>query len=141
MVDLKDAKMEDFRVVRVYQRDQNPDEKVRYTFYRLKFGTYTPKQHNYRHSPMPCGQGQFMGIGGDRVPSSYMPPITYIHASEAARTMAGGRGVDGSKPTEQREQSQVYLNSAESRRRKTALELCSLATEGTQEGQIPPPIS
>ena len=25
-----------------------------------------------------------------------MPPLTYIHASEAARTTAGGRGVGGS---------------------------------------------
>jgi len=24
-----------------------------------------------------------------------MPPLTYIHASEAARTTAGGRGVGG----------------------------------------------
>ena len=24
-----------------------------------------------------------------------MPPLTYIHASEAARTTAGGRAVDG----------------------------------------------
>ena len=28
-----------------------------------------------------------------------MPPLTYIHASEAARTTAGGRGVGGSKST------------------------------------------
>jgi len=26
-----------------------------------------------------------------------MPPLTYIHASEAARTTAGGRGVGGGK--------------------------------------------
>ena len=25
-----------------------------------------------------------------------MPPLTYIHASEAARTTAGGRGIGGS---------------------------------------------
>ena len=28
-----------------------------------------------------------------------MPPLTYIHASEAARTTAGGRGVGGGKIT------------------------------------------
>ncbi len=39
------------------------------------------------------------------------------------------------EPMEQRKQSQACLGSAESRQRKTALELCSLATEGTQEGQ------
>jgi hypothetical protein len=51
-----------------------------------------------------------------------MLPLSYIHASEAARTTAGGGvlrargggmltadggGVGGGKPTEQREQSQV----------------------------------
>ena len=40
-----------------------------------------------------------------------------------------------SEPMEQREQSDACISSAESRQRKTALELCSLATEGTQEGQ------
>ena len=69
-----------------------------------------------------------------------MPPLTYIHASEAARTTAGGRGVGGGKPTEQRAQSDACIGFVESRRRKTALELCSLATEGTQEGQITPPL-
>ena len=39
------------------------------------------------------------------------------------------------EPMEQREQSDACISSAESRQRKTALELCSLATEGTQEGQ------
>ena len=39
------------------------------------------------------------------------------------------------QPMEQREQSDACISSAESRQRKTALELCSLATEGTQEGQ------
>ena len=29
--------------------------------------------------------------------SPFMPPLTYIHASEAARMTAGGRGVGGSK--------------------------------------------
>ena len=28
-----------------------------------------------------------------------MPPLTYIHASEAARTTAGGRGVGGGRIT------------------------------------------
>ena len=45
------------------------------------------------------------------------------------------------EPMEQRKQSQACLGSAESRQRKTALELCSLATEGTQEGQITPPLT
>lgn len=53
MIDLKNAKMEDFRIVRVHQRELDKDEKVRCTFYRLKPGTYTPKQHKYRHSPIP----------------------------------------------------------------------------------------
>ena len=39
------------------------------------------------------------------------------------------------EPMEQREQNDACISSAESRQRKTALELCSLATEGTQEGQ------
>jgi len=55
-----------------------------------------------------------------------MPPLTYIHASEAARTTVGGRGVGGGKPTEQRVQSDAGIGFAESRRRKT-------------EGQITPP--
>lgn len=29
----------------------------------------------------------------------FMPPLTYIHASEAARTTAGGRGVGGGRIT------------------------------------------
>ena len=46
--------MEDFRIVRVHQRELNPDEKVRCTLYRLKPGTYTPKQHKKSHSLGAC---------------------------------------------------------------------------------------
>ena len=51
--------------------------------------------------------------------------------SNAARLQ---RMLEG-EPMEKREQSDACISSAESRQRKTALELCSLATEGTQEGQ------
>ena len=85
-------------------------------------------------------------------PIMLMPPLTYINASEAARTTAGGRGlracggrgvgggriipplrpVSGLEPTEQREKSQACLGFSESRRRKTAGQL-TISARGAPE--------
>ena len=52
-----------------------------------------------------------------------MPPLTYIHASEAACTTASGRGVGDGKPMEQRAKSDAGIGFAESRRRKTGSQI------------------
>ena len=51
MIDLKNAKLEDFQLVKARQRENG--SKIRCTFYRVKPGSYTPKHNTHRIAEMP----------------------------------------------------------------------------------------
>ena len=53
MIDLKNAKLEDFRFIESKKRELKPGEKVRCTFFRAKPGIHLPKRKPYITSVLP----------------------------------------------------------------------------------------
>ena len=53
MFDLKNAKLEDFEIIKA--RPHNPNKKARCTFYSIKQGTHKPRRKAYRITNLPKG--------------------------------------------------------------------------------------